>query len=63
CPDGWVGYRQVCYYFSRAEGSWEWSQDHCSLLGASLAVPMREWEMEFLRLLKGKADYWLGLRR
>ncbi|NXL54741.1 CLC2B protein, partial [Podilymbus podiceps] len=63
CPDGWVGYRGACYYLSSAEGSWEWSKEQCFSLGASLAVIKREWEMEFLSRLKGKGDYWLGLRR
>ncbi|KAM6107058.1 LOW QUALITY PROTEIN: C-type lectin domain family 2 member B-like [Phoenicopterus ruber ruber] len=63
CPEGWVGYRDVCYYLLREEGSWEWGQEQCSLLGASLAVLKREWEMEFLLRLKGNVDSWLGLRR
>ncbi|CAM4651468.1 unnamed protein product [Lepidochelys olivacea] len=27
CPDGWMGYRGKCYYFSEMEGSWtdNWS--------------------------------------
>ncbi|XP_074990803.1 uncharacterized protein LOC142074185 isoform X2 [Calonectris borealis] len=63
CPDGWVGYRGVCYYLSKEEGSWEWSQEQCSSRGASLAVLRMSWEMELLSRLKGNADYWLGLRR
>ncbi|XP_074020894.1 C-type lectin domain family 2 member B-like [Numenius arquata] len=63
CPDGWVGYRNVCYYLSKDQGSWEWSQEQCSSRGASLAVLRREWEMEFLLRLKGNIDYWIGLRR
>ncbi|XP_075594546.1 C-type lectin domain family 2 member B-like isoform X3 [Balearica regulorum gibbericeps] len=63
CPDDWVGYRNICYYLSTAEGSWEWSQEWCSSHGASLAVLQREWEMEFLLRHKGKDDFWLGLRR
>ncbi|XP_054663612.1 C-type lectin domain family 2 member B-like isoform X2 [Grus americana] len=63
CPDNWVGYRNVCYCLSTEEGSWVWSQEQCSLRGASLAVLQREWEMEFLSRLKGKDDFWLGLRR
>ncbi|XP_064895987.1 C-type lectin domain family 2 member B-like isoform X4 [Columba livia] len=63
CPDDWVGYRNVCYYLSREEGSWEWSRERCSSLGASLAVIKREWEMEFLSRLRGNIDYWVGLRR
>ncbi|PKK30288.1 C-type lectin domain family 2 member B isoform X1 [Columba livia] len=63
CPDDWVGYRNVCYYLSREEGSWEWSRERCSSLGASLAVIKREWEMDFLLRLKGNIDYWVGLHR
>ncbi|NWX43948.1 CLC2B protein, partial [Steatornis caripensis] len=62
CPDGWVGYREVCYFLSRKEGSWYESQKHCSSLGALLLVLKREWELFLLRL-KGNADYWLGLQR
>ncbi|NXD84928.1 CD69 protein, partial [Halcyon senegalensis] len=66
CPDGWVGYHKVCHYLLKLEEeerSWEWSQEHCSVLGASVAVLRREWEMEFLLCLKGNVDYWVGLRR
>uniref|UniRef100_A0A8B9P9A0 C-type lectin domain-containing protein n=1 Tax=Apteryx owenii TaxID=8824 RepID=A0A8B9P9A0_APTOW len=63
CRDGWIGYRGICYYVSLEEASWESSQHNCSLLGASLAVLKREWEVPFLRELKGSADCWLGLRR
>ncbi|KAM6038723.1 uncharacterized protein LJ206_020674 [Theristicus caerulescens] len=63
CPWDWVGYRNVCYYLSSEEGSWEWSQERCSSLGASLAVLKMVWEMDFLWYLKGNVDYWLGLRR
>ncbi|NXK15504.1 CLC2B protein, partial [Herpetotheres cachinnans] len=62
CPYNWVGYCDVCYYLSREEGSWEWSREQCSSLGASLAVLERALEM-FLLCLKGNVDYWLGLRR
>ncbi|XP_059689116.1 C-type lectin domain family 2 member B-like [Gavia stellata] len=63
CPEDWVAYGKVCYHLSREEGSWEWSQEQCSSLGASLAVLRMRWEMGFLLRLKGNADYWLGLRR
>nr|XP_005311367.2 C-type lectin domain family 2 member F-like [Chrysemys picta bellii] len=37
CPDGWIGYRGKCYYFSETEGNWTYSQSQCSALSASLA--------------------------
>ncbi|XP_075581452.1 uncharacterized protein LOC142596242 [Pelecanus crispus] len=63
CPEGWVGYRKVCFYLSREEGSWEQSQEQCSSLGASLAMLKMGWEMEFVSRLQGRDDYWIGLRR
>ncbi|KAM7047946.1 C-type lectin domain family 2 member D5-like [Acridotheres tristis] len=62
CPRGWVGYNGVCYYLSRDSRSWEQSQERCSELGASLAV-LKDEEMDFVFLLRGNGDYWLGLRR
>ncbi|NXF58889.1 CLC2B protein, partial [Ciccaba nigrolineata] len=63
CPYEWVAYRGVCYYLSSEEGSWEWSRERCSSLGASLAVLKEQWEREFLLRLKGNIDCWVGLRR
>ncbi|XP_062454612.1 C-type lectin domain family 2 member B-like isoform X4 [Rhea pennata] len=63
CREDWIGYRGMCYYLSRDEGSWDSSQHNCSSLGASLAVIKREWEVDFLRQFKGSIDCWFGLRR
>ncbi|NWV28271.1 CD69 protein, partial [Origma solitaria] len=62
CPDGWVGYRGVCYFLSKDHRSWDQAQALCSELGASLAV-LKDEEMEFVFLLTGNVDHWLGLRR
>ncbi|XP_042658337.1 C-type lectin domain family 2 member B-like [Tyto alba] len=63
CPSSWVGYGGMCYYLSQEEGSWQWGQERCWALNASLAVLKEPWELEFLRHLKGNVEYWLGLRR
>ncbi|CAM4651790.1 unnamed protein product [Caretta caretta] len=63
CPDGWIGYRGKCYYFSETEGSWTDSQSRCCALGASLAGIDSEQEMAFLLRHKGVQDHWIGLRR
>ncbi|XP_074666519.1 uncharacterized protein LOC141917309 [Strix aluco] len=63
CPYEWVSLRGVCYYLSSEEGSWEWSREWCSSLGASLAVLKEQWEMEFLTRLQSNIDYWVGLQR
>ncbi|CAM4635834.1 unnamed protein product [Lepidochelys olivacea] len=63
CPDGWIGYRGRCYYFSEAERNWTCSLTHCSALSASLAEINSEQEMAFLLCYKGRFDHCIGLRR
>ncbi|XP_059706923.1 C-type lectin domain family 2 member D2-like isoform X2 [Haemorhous mexicanus] len=63
CPHGWVGYKGVCYYFSRDYGTWEQAQERCSQLNASLAIARDEEAMDLLFRLRGNGDFWLGLRR
>ncbi|XP_074827908.1 C-type lectin domain family 2 member D-like [Natator depressus] len=63
CPDGWMGSRGKCYYFSETEGSWTDSRSRCSAPGASLAGIDSEQEMAFLLRHKGVRDHWIGLRR
>ncbi|CAN8216746.1 unnamed protein product [Coccothraustes coccothraustes] len=62
CPHGWVGYKGVCYYFSRDYGTWEQAQERCSQLNASLAIAKDD-EADLLFRLRGNGDFWLGLRR
>ncbi|KAH1182627.1 hypothetical protein KIL84_004119, partial [Mauremys mutica] len=50
CPDGWVGYRGKCYYFSETEGNWTYSRSNCSSLGASLAGIDSEQDMVYFEL-------------
>ncbi|XP_044839800.1 C-type lectin domain family 2 member D-like [Mauremys mutica] len=63
CPDGWVGYRAKCYYFSEMEGNWTYSQSHCSSLGASLAGIDSEQEKAFMIRYKGIPDHWISFWR
>uniref|UniRef100_A0A8C3XIQ6 C-type lectin domain-containing protein n=1 Tax=Chelydra serpentina TaxID=8475 RepID=A0A8C3XIQ6_CHESE len=63
CPDGWVGYRGKCHYFSETEGSWSSSQSHCSSLNASLAVIDTQQDLDFMLRYKDPPLYWIGLRR
>uniref|UniRef100_A0A674JUX2 C-type lectin domain-containing protein n=1 Tax=Terrapene triunguis TaxID=2587831 RepID=A0A674JUX2_9SAUR len=63
CPDGWVGYRGKCYYFSEAEENWNNSQSNCSTLGASLAVIDSKQDLDFMMRYKGISEHWIGLWR
>nr|XP_032643817.1 C-type lectin domain family 2 member D-like [Chelonoidis abingdonii] len=63
CPDGWIGYRGKCYYFSETEGNWTYIERHCSSFGASLAGIDSEQELMFLVRHKDIHDHWIGLRR
>ncbi|TFJ96754.1 3-oxoacyl-ACP synthase [Platysternon megacephalum] len=63
CPDGWIGHRGKCYYFSETDGNWTYSQSQCSALSASLAGIDSEQEKDFLLRYKGLLDRWIGLQR
>lgn len=63
CPDGWVGYRRKCYFFSETEGNWTDSRKQCSALNASLALIESEQELIFMLRFKVRTDPWIGLRR
>ncbi|XP_065419271.1 C-type lectin domain family 2 member D-like isoform X1 [Chrysemys picta bellii] len=63
CPDGWVGYRGKCYYFSETEGNWTYSQSQCSALNASLAGIDSEQEKVFMIRYKGLPDHWISFWR
>ncbi|XP_059706927.1 C-type lectin domain family 2 member H-like isoform X5 [Haemorhous mexicanus] len=60
CPHGWVGYKGVCYYFSRDYGTWEQGQERCSQLNASLAIAKDEEAMDLLFRLCKNGVFWLG---
>ncbi|TFJ97370.1 latrophilin-3-like [Platysternon megacephalum] len=61
CPDGWFRSQGKCYYFSKAEGNWTYSQNNCSSHAASLAGIDNLRVLGFLLPYKGKLDHWIGL--
>ncbi|XP_064573148.1 uncharacterized protein LOC135449757 [Zonotrichia leucophrys gambelii] len=63
CPHGWVGYKGVCYGFSREYSTWDQGQERCSELNASLAIAKDEEAMDLLFRLCHNVGFWLGLRR
>ncbi|KYO35878.1 C-type lectin domain family 2 member B-like [Alligator mississippiensis] len=63
CPDGWIGYRRKCYYFSEDEGNWTLSQSICSSYNSSLTVINSQEDMNFVMRYKGTLDHWIGLSR
>ncbi|XP_015278956.1 PREDICTED: C-type lectin domain family 2 member D-like [Gekko japonicus] len=63
CPNGWIGYLGICYYFSEDEADWLSSLRNCSSLGASLSTIETHWEMDFLLRYKGPIYHWIGLRK
>ncbi|NWW16520.1 CLC2L protein, partial [Falcunculus frontatus] len=62
CPNGWVGYRGVCYFLSRDQGSWDQGQARYSELWVSLAMLKDEGTVIPLPP-QWNVDYWLRLRR
>ncbi|XP_067320864.1 C-type lectin domain family 2 member D-like [Anolis sagrei] len=63
CPDGWIGYKKKCYYFSLTEGNWTVGSRHCSSHNASLAVIDSQEEKDFLFRYKSLPDHWIGLQK
>ncbi|XP_044837410.1 C-type lectin domain family 2 member D-like [Mauremys mutica] len=63
CPEGWVGYRGKCYYFSKEEKNWDSSQHVCSSFSASLAVIDTQQEKDFMARYANFTEHWIGLSR
>ncbi|XP_039730226.1 C-type lectin domain family 2 member B isoform X3 [Pteropus medius] len=61
CQDGWIGFQNNCYYFSKQEGDWNSSRYNCSIQHADLTVINNKEEMNFLRQHKCTSDHWIGL--
>ncbi|KAM7116624.1 C-type lectin domain family 2 member B isoform 2-T2 [Molossus nigricans] len=61
CPDGWIGLKNNCYYFSKKEIDWNSSRNNCLTRQADLTVIDTTEEMEFLRQHKCTSDLWIGL--
>ncbi|XP_024899130.1 C-type lectin domain family 2 member B [Pteropus alecto] len=61
CQDGWIGFQNNCYYFSKQEGDWNSSRYNCSIQHADLTVINTIEEMNFLRQHKCTSDHWIGL--
>ncbi|KAM9119387.1 C-type lectin domain family 2 member D-like isoform 2-T2 [Pangshura tecta] len=63
CLDGWIWIQVKCYYFSKGEGNWTYSQSFCSSHAASLAGIESPQELGSLLPYEGKLDHWIGLRK
>ncbi|XP_044838537.1 C-type lectin domain family 2 member D-like [Mauremys mutica] len=63
CPDGWIRIQGKCYYFSKANRNWTYSQNFCLSHAASLAGIESPQELDSLLPYEGKLDHWIGLWR
>ncbi|XP_078507268.1 C-type lectin domain family 2 member B-like [Lissotriton helveticus] len=63
CGEDWVWYRNKCFYFSEAEGSWTKAKDSCAALNSTLAMIDSHKELDFLLRYKGYRHHWIGLQR
>ncbi|XP_052030993.1 C-type lectin domain family 9 member A-like isoform X3 [Apodemus sylvaticus] len=62
CQGGWLCCGEKCYYFSKAEMTWEESEASCECLGSNLAkIDSRE-EQNFIQS-RLNYSYWVGLRQ
>nr|XP_056701128.1 C-type lectin domain family 2 member H-like [Euleptes europaea] len=63
CPPGWITAQGSCFRFLDLEGAWDAGQQHCSSLGASLAVIGNVERLSVAVRLQGPSDHWVGLLR
>ncbi|KAH0630433.1 hypothetical protein JD844_013457 [Phrynosoma platyrhinos] len=63
CPPGWIMNQGNCYQVLELEGAWETGQQHCSSLGASLAVIGKLEKLNDAMNDKGPYNHWVGLLR
>ncbi|XP_061475232.1 uncharacterized protein LOC133380963 isoform X2 [Rhineura floridana] len=63
CPLGWIMNQGNCYHVLELEGSWDAGQQHCSSLGASLAVVDNLEKLNVAVQDKGPFNHWVGLLR
>ncbi|KAL8213051.1 UNVERIFIED_CONTAM: hypothetical protein K2H54_060430 [Gekko kuhli] len=63
CPHGWIMTQGSCFHILDLEGAWEAGQQHCSSLGASLAVIDNLEKLNSAVPHKGPFNHWVGLLR
>ncbi|KAJ1122150.1 hypothetical protein NDU88_000654 [Pleurodeles waltl] len=63
CGDGWIWYRDKCFFFSEDEGDWTEAKDSCAALNSSLALVDTQEELDFMLRFKGTRHRWIGLQR
>ncbi|KAG8505194.1 C-type lectin domain family 2 member D11, partial [Galemys pyrenaicus] len=63
CPEGWIGFRSKCFYFSDDTRNWTSSQQFCASEKANLVHIDSQKELDFLRRYKGLFGHWIGLSR
>ncbi|XP_048343747.1 C-type lectin domain family 2 member D-like isoform X2 [Sphaerodactylus townsendi] len=65
CPHGWIMSQGRCFHFLDLEGGWDAGQQHCSSLGASLAVidNFEKLNQSVAVHHKGPFNHWVGLLR
>ncbi|XP_042305546.1 tripartite motif-containing protein 5-like isoform X2 [Sceloporus undulatus] len=63
CPPGWFMNQGNCYHVLELEGSWEAGQQHCSSLGASLAVIGNLEKLNDAVSDKDSFNHWVGFQR
>ncbi|XP_060094733.1 C-type lectin domain family 2 member D-like [Heteronotia binoei] len=63
CPTDWIRSQGMCYYFSKEKRNWTSSQNFCLFQKATLLTFNPSLEKDFVMLHKGKAPFWIGLKR
>ncbi|ADW24346.1 hypothetical protein RHVP.R8 [Cricetid gammaherpesvirus 2] len=63
CPHGWIGFGDMCLFFSNSSVNCTAGQRMCESKGARLAKFSSTEQYNVMQRSKGFSDYWIGLRR
>ncbi|XP_048669061.1 low affinity immunoglobulin epsilon Fc receptor isoform X1 [Marmota marmota marmota] len=62
CPEGWLHFRQKCYYFGQGAKRWVQARFTCDDLEGRLVSIHSQEEQDFLTKRANKKGSWIGLR-
>uniref|UniRef100_I3MWG4 Fc epsilon receptor II n=1 Tax=Ictidomys tridecemlineatus TaxID=43179 RepID=I3MWG4_ICTTR len=62
CPEGWLHFRQKCYYFGQGAKRWVQARFTCDDLEGRLVSIHSQEEQDFLTKRANKRGSWIGLR-
>ncbi|XP_043935010.1 C-type lectin domain family 12 member A-like [Protopterus annectens] len=63
CPEGWIEFKGICYYFSKEQKNWNSSNLFCTSSNAQLVISDSNSILEFIKSNSKRKRIWVGLRK